>query len=218
MGQNNLPTQMPIEHIKLYLAARFSQDSLVFTCYSYAGIPVPLSWTLHPGPGLPSPRDSSLYHLNILVTWRFLYFYPPGCCTWFLFPPLPFYPSHSTWLNSAWSCPLCTLPDVLAYTYFSLFSTISFLLHHTLEKSQWWLAHGWCWLLWLLQLCSEKRKKKRKIWRKQRIKVVVPGEFAVNQAAFPVLLQSIYREDTHLNDKCHSGTEDVGSMNNKCLC
>lgn len=56
------------------LGSKFSQHPLVPTCYRVTGTPQPLLWILQPrGWGCHSPRGSSQYNADILVTCSFLY-------------------------------------------------------------------------------------------------------------------------------------------------
>lgn len=111
-------TEVPIYHINMNLASRFSQHpSAPAVTGSFCIAPYPER--SNPGTGLSFPIESNHFdYPPLLHSW------PLDCCTWC--SPLPS-PSLPTWPGSAWSGPLWTHPDSPASGCAPL--------HHTEESS-----------------------------------------------------------------------------------
>lgn len=126
--------EVPIWHIKVDLATRFSQQPSVPTCYSLYGWHTLLSIlnSLAQGQGCPFPRCPSLYNPAILVTppatHTFLNLFP-SCLLGFLFLSCfnSFPPPHMARVKSSLDSPRC----LCLCLCFSFLSAINFLLHRT---------------------------------------------------------------------------------------
>jgi hypothetical protein len=95
--------EVPIEHVKVDLAVRFSQTPSVPTCCRVClAYPTPYPKLLQPR----EPRGSSLYNPAILATCLFCPFALLAAAPASPLTPLPSSPPLSTWLSLARSRPL----------------------------------------------------------------------------------------------------------------